>query len=62
MSISNIILFVLMAAVAVVMVLGLVNMLRPNADKKKANKLMSMRVGFQAAALVVLAIIMLVDK
>ena len=48
-------------AVAVVLVLGLVNMLRDGSPSRSQN-LMRLRVGFQAAAIVVICLVLYLRK
>lgn len=56
MSGSNIIVLLAAAVVAVVLVLGLVNMMR-GGSPQRSQKLMRMRVGLQFAAIVVIMIV-----
>ena len=63
MGFMNMLLMVLMVAVAIALVVGLAVMIRGGATNEKyGNKLMMWRVGLQAAALAVLGVLFLISK
>jgi len=62
-SVFPIIMAVLLAAVVVVLLLGVVSMARGGSfNKKHGNKLMRARVGLQALAIVVLGVVWLIYR
>jgi len=52
----------LMAAVLVVLIVGVVNFSRPNHSPRTSNRLMQWRVGLQLAAILVFLLIMLLTR
>jgi hypothetical protein len=51
-----------MAAVLIVLIVGIVNFTRPSHSPRTSNKLMQWRVGLQLAAIVVFLLIMLLSR
>jgi hypothetical protein len=53
---------ILMAAVLVVLIIGVVNFSRPSHSPRTSNRLMQWRVGLQLAAILVFLLIMLLTR
>ena len=60
--ILQIIVYLLMAAVVVVLFMGLATIGKPGTDRMRGNRLMRWRVGLQFAAIALLAILVFVLK